>query len=175
GAQPAPGAAPLAAGGFGGAQNGWAKMFGTTLAAQTGWFYPFAAAAVVCGLRWRRGRPRTDTSRAGFLLWGAWLATYFLVFSAGSVGPHTYYMGVIAVPLAALTGAGTVQMWRAHRAGGRRAWALPGAVAATTVWSACLADRFAASFLPWLAPAVAALGLAAVVLLALARPERPRT
>ncbi|MYR22925.1 mannosyltransferase, partial [Streptomyces sp. SID6137] len=79
GAQPAPGAAPLAAGGFGGAQNGWAKMFGTTLAAQTGWFYPFAAAAVVCGLRWRRGRPRTDTSRAGFLLWGAWLATYFLV------------------------------------------------------------------------------------------------
>ncbi|WDO04481.1 glycosyltransferase family 39 protein [Streptomyces murinus] len=175
GAQPAPGASPLAAGGFGGAQNGWAKMFGTTLAAQTGWFYPFAAAAVVCGLLWRRGRPRTDTSRAGFLLWGAWLATYFLVFSAGSVGPHTYYMGVIAVPLAALTGAGTVQMWRAHRAGGRRAWALPGAVAATTVWSACLADRFAASFLPWLAPAVAALGLAAVVLLALARPERPRT
>ncbi|UWW96001.1 mannosyltransferase [Streptomyces murinus] len=175
GAQPAAGASPLAAGGFGGAQNGWAKMFGTTLAAQTGWFYPFAAAAVVCGLLWRRGRPRTDASRAGFLLWGAWLATYFLVFSAGSVGPHTYYMGVIAVPLAALTGAGTVQMWRAHRAGGRRAWALPGAVAATTVWSACLADRFAASFLPWLAPAVAALGLAAVVLLALARPERPGT
>ncbi|MEV7502369.1 glycosyltransferase family 39 protein [Streptomyces sp. NPDC093018] len=175
GAQPAPDASPLAAGGFGGAQNGWAKMFGTTLAAQTGWFYPFAAAAVVCGLLWRRGRPRTDASRAGFLLWGTWLAVYFLVFSAGSVGPHTYYMGVIAVPLAALTGAGTVLMWRAHRAGGRRAWALPVAVAATTVWSACLADRFAAAFLPWLAPAVAALGLAAVVLLALARPERPRT
>ncbi|MEU5797394.1 glycosyltransferase family 39 protein [Streptomyces sp. NPDC047813] len=174
GAAAAAGAPSPYAGGFGGAENGWAKMFGTTLAAQTGWFYPFAAVAVVCGLLWRRGRPRTDASRAGFLLWGAWLATYFLVFSAGSVGPHTYYMGVIAVPLAALTGAGTVLLWRAHRAGGRRAWALPGAVAATTVWSACLADRFAASFLPWLAPAVVALGLAAVVLLALTRPERPR-
>ncbi|OIK29516.1 ArnT family glycosyltransferase [Streptomyces malaysiense] len=169
----AAGVSPLAARGFGGGENGWAKMFGTTLAAQTGWLYPFAAAAVACGLLWRRGRPRTDASRAGFLLWGAWLATYFLVFSAGSVGPHTYYMGVIAVPLAALTGAGTVRMWRAHRAGGRRAWALPATVAATTVWSACLADRFAVSFLPWLAPAVAALGLAGVVLLALARPERP--
>ncbi|MCC5479246.1 glycosyltransferase family 39 protein [Streptomyces barringtoniae] len=167
------GAGPRGAGGFGGGQNGWSKMFGTALASQTGWFYPFAAVAAVCGLLWCRGRPRTDRLRAGYVLWTAWLAVYFLVFSAGSVGGHTYYMGVIAVPLAALTGAGSVQMWRAHRAGGRRAWALPGAVAATAAWSACLAGRFP-SFLPWLAPAVAVLGIAAVVLLRLARPGRPR-
>ncbi|MFE2952466.1 helix-turn-helix domain-containing protein, partial [Embleya sp. NPDC059267] len=37
-----------------------------------------------------------------------------------------YYMGVLAVPLAALFGAGTVQFWRAWLRGGRRrAWALP--------------------------------------------------
>ncbi|MGW5543887.1 ArnT family glycosyltransferase, partial [Streptomyces sp. NPDC003998] len=108
------------AGGFGGGQNGWSKMFGTALASQTGWFYPFAAVAAVCGLLWCRGRPRTDRLRAGYVLWTTWLALYFLVFSAGSVGGHTYYMGVIAVPLAALTGAGSVLMWRAHRAGGRR-------------------------------------------------------
>ncbi|MEV7155167.1 glycosyltransferase family 39 protein [Streptomyces misionensis] len=167
------GATYRAGGGFGGARDGWAKMFGPALAAQTGWFYPFAAVAAGCGVLWRRGRPRTDAARAGFLLWGTWLATYFLVFSAGSVGPHTYYMGVIAVPLAALTGAGTVRLWRAHRAGGRRAWALPGGVAATTAWSAYLAGRFP-SFLPWLAPAVAVLGSAAVVLLVLTRPGRPR-
>ncbi|MQY34120.1 hypothetical protein SRB17_20860 [Streptomyces sp. RB17] len=161
------------AGGFGGGQNGWSKMFGTALAPQTGWFYPFAAVAAVCGLLWCRGRPRTDRLRAGYVLWTTWLALYFLVFSAGSVGGHTYYMGVIAVPLAALTGAGSVLMWRAHRAGGRRAWALPGAVAATAAWSAYLASRFP-SFLPWLAPAVAVLGAAAVVLLLLARPGRPR-
>ncbi|MGW7522136.1 ArnT family glycosyltransferase [Streptomyces sp. NPDC054783] len=168
-----PGAGPLGAGGFAGGQNGWSKMFGTALASQTGWFYPVAAVAAVCGLLWCRGRPRTDRLRAGYVLWTAWLAVYFLVFSAGSVGGHTYYMGVIAVPLAALTGAGSVQMWRAHRAGGRRAWALPGAVAATAAWSAYLAGRFP-SFLPWLAPAVAVLGIAAVVLLLLARPGRPR-
>ncbi|MFI9802874.1 ArnT family glycosyltransferase [Streptomyces sp. NPDC052301] len=162
------------AGGLGRSQDGWSKMFGSGLAAQTGWFYPIAAVAVVCGLRWRRGRPRTDRLRAGFVLWGTWLATYFLVFSAGSVGGHTYYMGVIAVPLAALTGAGTVLMWRAHRTGGHRAWALPGAVAATAGWGAYLAGRFP-SFLPWLAPAVAALGATAVGLLVLTRPGRSRS
>ncbi|WP_416969701.1 glycosyltransferase family 39 protein [Streptomyces sp. 4F14] len=155
--------------GQGQGQDGWAKMFGASLASQTGWLYPFAAVCAVCGLVWSRGRPRTDGPRAGFLLWGTWLATFFLVFSAGSVGGHTYYMGVIAVPLAALTGGGAVVLWRAYRAGGRRAWALPGAVAATTVWSAYLAGEFT-SFLPWLAPVVGVLGVTAVVLLAVARP-----
>ncbi|MER6571834.1 glycosyltransferase family 39 protein [Streptomyces sp. NPDC001093] len=167
------GAGRRGAGGFGEGQNGWSKMFGTALASQTGWFYPFATVAAVCGLLWCRGRPRTDRLRAGYVLWTAWLALYFLVFSAGSVGGHTYYMGVIAVPLAALTGAGSVLMWRAHRAGGRRARALPGAVAATAAWSAYLAGRFP-SFLPWLAPTVTVLGIAAVVLLLLARPGGPR-
>ncbi|MER6350813.1 glycosyltransferase family 39 protein [Streptomyces sp. NPDC001634] len=185
GAQGTPGSAPEQAagartsaafqagggGGRGGDQNGWSKMFGMSLASQTGWLYPIAAVAVVCGLLWRRGKPRTDRIRSGFLLWGTWLATYFLVFSAGSVGGHTYYMGVIAVPLAALTGGGIALMWRAYRAGGRRAWALPGAVAATAAWSAYLAGEFP-SFLPWLEPAVGGLGLAAVVLLVLARPGR---
>ena len=159
------------AGGGGGDQNGWSKMFGRSLASQTGWLYPIAAVSVVCGLLWRRGMPRTDRTRLGFVLWGTWLVTYFLVFSAGSVGGHTYYMGVIAVPLAALTGGGIALMWRAYRDGGRRAWALPGAVAVTAAWSTYLAGGFP-SFLPWLAPAVGVLGLAAVLLLVLARPGR---
>ncbi|MEU9476061.1 glycosyltransferase family 39 protein [Streptomyces sp. NPDC048191] len=160
-----------AAGGWGGGQNGWSKMFGQSLAAQTGWLYPMGAIAGVCGLLWRRGKPRTDRLRAGFVLWGTWLATYFLVFSAGSVGGHTYYMGVIAVPLAALTGGGVTLLWRAYRAGGPRMWALPGAVAATAVWGAYVAGGFP-SFLPWLAPVVGLLGLTAVVLLVLGRPGR---
>ncbi|KOV64713.1 ArnT family glycosyltransferase [Streptomyces sp. MMG1121] len=167
------GARYQAAGGFGGDQNGWSKMFGTSLASQTGWFYPIAAIVAVCGLLWCRGRPRTDRQRAGYILWSTWLALYFLVFSAGSVAGHTYYMGVIAVPLAALTGAGTVLLWRAYRAGGPRAWVLPGAVAATAAWAAYLAGQFP-SFVPWLPPAVAVLGLAGLVLLFLARPGRPR-
>ncbi|MFI2206164.1 ArnT family glycosyltransferase [Streptomyces sp. NPDC020192] len=162
-----------AAGGPGGDQDGWSKMFDKALASQTGWFYPIAAIAAVCGLLWSRGRPRTDRGRAGYVLWSTWLALYFLVFSAGSVAGHTYYMGVIAVPLAALTGAGTVLMWRAYRAGGPRAWVLPGAVAATAAWAAYLSGQFP-SFVPWLPPTVAVLGLAGLALLLVARPGRPR-
>ncbi|MGW7578311.1 ArnT family glycosyltransferase [Streptomyces sp. NPDC054765] len=145
----------------------WGKMFGPSLVSQVGWLYPAAALAAVCGLAWRRGRPRTDPLRAGFVLWGMWLAVYFLVFSAGAVGGHTYYMGVVAVPLAALFGAGMVQFWRAWRRGGRaRVWALPTAVVSTVVWSAGIAELFP-SFLPWLAPAAITLGAGALALLGL--------
>ncbi|WP_282503681.1 glycosyltransferase family 39 protein [Streptomyces rhizoryzae] len=147
----------------------WAKMFGPSLVSQVGWLYPAAALAAVCGPLWRRGRPRTDPLRAGFVLWGVWLATYFLVFSAGAVGGHTYYMGVVAVPLAALFGAGTVQFWRAWLSGARaRAWALPTVVAGTVVWSVGIGRLFPA-FLPWLAPAALGCGAAALALLAGAR------
>ena len=157
------------AGGGMSSQNGWGKMFGSTLASQVGWLYPIAAIAAVLGLVWRRRRPRTDTVRAGYLLWSVWLAMYFLVFSAGSVAGHTYYMGVVAVPLAALTGAGVTQFWRAFRAGGRRAWALPAAVAATAGWGAVIAWDYP-TFLSWLGPVVLGLGVVALVLLALGRP-----
>lgn len=155
-------------GGWGGDQNGWSKMFGSSLASQTGWLYPLAAVAIAGGLWWRRGKPRTDRIRVGFVMWGTWLTTYFLVFSAGSVGGHTYYMGVIAVPLAALAGGGMTLLWHAYRAGGRRAWVLPGTVAATAAWGAYIAGGFP-TFLPWLAPAVGVLAVAAVLLLVLAR------
>jgi 4-amino-4-deoxy-L-arabinose transferase-like glycosyltransferase len=155
-----------AAGGFGQQpEGGWTKMLAGPLASQTGWLYPPGVLAFCFGLYRRRRMPRTDLLRAGFLLWGGWLAVYLLVFSAGSVGGHTYYMGVVAAPLAALTGAGLVLLWRAYRSGERAGWALPGTVAATAAWGAVVARDYPA-FLPWLAPAVLGLGLASVALLA---------
>ncbi|MCX4747580.1 glycosyltransferase family 39 protein [Kitasatospora sp. NBC_01287] len=160
-----------AQGGGAGSDGGWTKMFSAQFAPQTGWLYPLAAISLLCALAWRRREPRTDRLRAGYLLWGGWLAVFFLVFSAGSVGGHSYYMGVIATPLAALSGAGTVLLWQAFRAGGRRAWALPAAVAATTGWAAYLA-RLYPGFLPWLAPAALGVGALALLLLGLARSTR---
>ncbi|MFJ2577191.1 ArnT family glycosyltransferase [Kitasatospora aureofaciens] len=151
--------------------GGWTKMFGSQFAPQTGWLYPLAAVALVCGLAWRRREPRTDVLRAGYVLWGTWLGVFFLVFSAGSVGGHSYYMGVIAAPLAVLGGAGTVLLWRGFRDGGVRAWALPAAIAGTVAWSAFLAGEFP-GFLPWLAPTVIALGVVALALLGAARLGR---
>jgi 4-amino-4-deoxy-L-arabinose transferase-like glycosyltransferase len=156
-------------GGAGRSAGQWGKLFGPQLASQTGWLYPAAALSAVCGVAWRRGRARTDPLRAGFLLWGTWLATYVLVFSAGQVGAHTYYMGVVAVALAALFGAGTVRLWRAWQAADRtRAWALPTAVVTTVAWSALIAGRFA-SFLPWLVPVTVVLAAGALTALAVSR------
>ncbi|MFJ3957221.1 ArnT family glycosyltransferase [Arthrobacter sp. NPDC090010] len=170
----APDSALGAGGGFPGGsadENGWGKMFGSSLASQTGWLYPLAALAVVLGLVWRRREPRTDPVRGGFLLLGLWLTSYFLVFSAGAVNGHTYYMGVIAVPSAALAGGGVALMWRAYREGGRRVWALSTAVGGTAVWSAWVAAQFP-GYGVWLSPLSLLLGLGAVTALLLGRPHR---
>jgi 4-amino-4-deoxy-L-arabinose transferase-like glycosyltransferase len=149
------------------------KMFSPGLATQTGWLYPLAAlglAGGVLALR-RRRAARTDRALAGYVLWGVWLATFFAAFSFGSVTGHTYYMGVVAVALAALAGAGTVQGLRACRRGGRRFWALPAVIAVNVAWCAALTLWYP-RFFPWSGPAAAALGVAALVLIGLRR--RPR-
>jgi 4-amino-4-deoxy-L-arabinose transferase-like glycosyltransferase len=85
--------------------TGWNMLINDTVGPQVAWFLPLAVLAVVLGVVWRTGQPRTDMLRAGFLLWGGWLAVHALVFSASN-GNHAYYMAVIAPALAALTGGG---------------------------------------------------------------------
>ena len=146
-----------------GAENGWGKMFGIPLASQVGWLYPLAFISLAFGLIWRRREPRTDPIRAGFLLWGGWLAMYFLTFSAGNVAGHTFYMGVVAIPLAALAGGGIAFMWRSFRAGERAGWALPVSVAGTAAWTAYMSSQFP-DFQSWLEPTAIAVGIGSVIL-----------
>ncbi|MEV5877320.1 glycosyltransferase family 39 protein [Streptomyces sp. NPDC052101] len=149
------------------------KMFSPGIATQTGWLYPLAALGVAGGAwaLWRRRASRTDRVLAGYVLWGSWLATFFLVFSFGKVTGHTYYMGVVAVALAAMGGAGAVRAWRACRKGGRRAWVLPGVIAVNLAWCVTLTLWYP-HFFPWSVPTAAALGLVALVLSCIRR--RPR-
>ncbi|MEU7057613.1 glycosyltransferase family 39 protein [Streptomyces sp. NPDC046197] len=151
------------------------KMFSPGLATQTGWLYPLAAFGLVGGAvaLWRRRAPRTDRVLAGQLLWGVWLATFFLVFSFGSVTGHTYYMGVVAVALAALAGAGTVRGVRACRATSRRIGALPVVLAGNVAWCTALTLWYP-HFFPWAAPTAVALCLAGLALTG-ARRTRLRT
>ncbi|MCZ4102198.1 hypothetical protein C8250_000370 [Streptomyces sp. So13.3] len=153
-----------------GDEGGWTKMVRAPLASQTGWLYPAAALTLGCGLVWLRRRPRSDPERAALLLWGGWLTTFLAVFSAGTVAGHTYYMGVVAAPLAALTGIGTAQCWRAHLAGGSRAWMLPTMIGGTAVWSAVVAGVWP-RFWPGLGSAVLVLCSAGLILLAWSRPS----
>jgi len=85
--------------------TGWNMLINDTVGPQVSWFLPLAVLAAVLGVVWRTGQPRTDMLRAGFLMWGGWLAVHAVVFSASN-GNHAYYMTVIAPALAALVGGG---------------------------------------------------------------------
>ncbi|WP_225095271.1 glycosyltransferase family 39 protein [Streptomyces sp. CoH27] len=140
------------------------KMIAPGLASQTGWLYPLAALGLAGGIvALRRRRPaRTDRQLTGLVLWGSWFLTFFAVFSFGSVTGHTYYMGVVAVAVAALAAAGFVQARRSRVL-------LPAVLAVNVVWCVSLALRYR-HFETWAAPCAAALALVAVALAALRRP-----
>ena len=160
-------------GGFGGSSfgSGWTKLLGSEYGPEIGWLYPLAVLAVVFGLAWTRRAKRVDRVRAGFVMWGAWLITYGLIFSKMSTIPHTAYMSSLAPPLAALSAAGIVMFCRAFRAGGWRAWVLPAAVAAQVAWALFLWHYYP-GFLPWARDAIAAAGVVALVVLVAARLSR---
>jgi len=144
--------------------SGRAKLLGGRFGAEIGWLYPLALLALAYGLvRWRRAA-RTDPVRGGFVMWGIWLFTFGVVFSAMGTVPHTAYIASLAPALAALGGAGIVVLWRAYRAGGRAAWLMPGAVLAELAWAGWLWSGYA-TFLPWARWVAAAAGLVATAVL----------
>ena len=75
------------------------------LAAQFAWLLPLALA----GLFLLRRRDRIDASLP---LWGVWLFSYGIVFSAAGGIFHLYYLSALAPPVAALAGLGAVRLWR---------------------------------------------------------------
>ena len=158
-------------GGGGGmnSQGGLLSMFERTAASQVGWFYVLAIVSVVAVLWLRRREPRTDTIRAGFIMWSIWLVIYGLAYSEGEI--HTYYVVTLGPALAAICGAGVVELWRAYRAGGPRAWLLPLAVAGSVGYAIYLVDGYP-TYRGWLIPVLAVLGIVALAALvtALLRP-----
>jgi 4-amino-4-deoxy-L-arabinose transferase-like glycosyltransferase len=158
-------------GGSAGFGTGWTKLLGSTYGPEIGWLYPLAVLTLICGLLWTWRARRDDPVRGGFVLWGLWLLTFFLVLSKMGTIPHTAYVASLAPPLAALSGAGIVMFWRLYRAGIRRGWMLPVAVAASLAWAAFLWRSYG-GFLPWARHGALAVGLAAVIVMIVARLSR---
>jgi 4-amino-4-deoxy-L-arabinose transferase-like glycosyltransferase len=65
----------------------------------------------VVGLWLRRWAGRTDAGLSGYLLWGSWFAVTAVVFSYMSGVVHSYYAVALAPAIAALVGAGIVDLW----------------------------------------------------------------
>jgi 4-amino-4-deoxy-L-arabinose transferase-like glycosyltransferase len=100
-------------GGFSGTP-GILRLFNSQLGGQVAWLLPASAVGLLAGLASRLRAPRTDLARAGFLMWGLWLAVHVVVFSFMSGVIHSYYVVVMAPAIGALVGGGMVAMWRAR-------------------------------------------------------------
>jgi 4-amino-4-deoxy-L-arabinose transferase-like glycosyltransferase len=133
------------------------RLAAPSFAAQFAWLLPLS----LIGLFLVRHRDRIDAS---LLLWGVWLITYGVVFSAAGGIFHVYYLSALAPPVAALGGLGAVRLWR--RGPG---WLAIG-LALCAAWQIYLTGEALGWTSPWLAaPAVAIL----VALLTLVRGKRP--
>ncbi|HEX4744793.1 MAG TPA: glycosyltransferase family 39 protein [Candidatus Limnocylindria bacterium] len=161
-AAPAGPAGPAGPGGESG-EPGPFRLLNVQLAGQVSWLLPLAligAAVIALRASWR---PRPDRRAAFLLLFGVWLFTMAAFFSATSGIFHRYYLVMLAPAVAALAGAGAVELWREH-ADRRRATAaaLPLALALT----AALQVLILTPYPEWearLAPVAAASGVAALV------------
>ncbi|WP_405765997.1 glycosyltransferase family 39 protein [Streptomyces sp. NBC_00080] len=143
---------------FGG-EAGLYRMFNDTMGGQISWLIPFAAIALVAGLVLRGRAPRTDARRAALMLWGGWFVLHYLTFALAEGTFHPYYVTAMAPGIAALTGAGGVMLYNAFRNGSTAlevpsaersrdrgmGWALPTAVAASSVWAVVLLQRVSGS------------------------------
>ncbi|MFF9778631.1 ArnT family glycosyltransferase [Streptomyces sp. NPDC013978] len=151
--------------------TGWGLLVNHTVGPQIAWFLPLALLAVVLGVAWRHRQPRTDLPRAGFLLWGGWLAVHVMVFSTSN-GNHAYYTSVLAPAVAALAGGGLALFRCEYEAGGRRRVALPSAIVVTVAWALVL-DR-STRFVPWLLPVAVMLAVCGALGLWTRGPRTPR-
>jgi 4-amino-4-deoxy-L-arabinose transferase-like glycosyltransferase len=129
------------------------------LGLDTGWLIPAAAAVALWGIASRRRQPRGDLLRACFILWGGWLVTFFVVFSAiTTLWP--YYTAALSPAAAAIIGCGVAAARSRERAPVGQTIGLAVVVAGTAAYAAWLVSSSARA--PgWLVPAIIAVGIAA--------------
>jgi 4-amino-4-deoxy-L-arabinose transferase-like glycosyltransferase len=115
---------------FGTGTKGVFRLFQKELSGQASWLIPFAfvgAAGVLVSVR----RKQVTPAHKETLFWLAWLFPGMIFFSIAGFFHH-YYLIMLAPPLAALTGAGWMELWRRYRENaGWTAWLFPAAIAST--------------------------------------------
>jgi len=110
------------------------RLFQSDLSGQISWLLPFALLAASGSLMGvRRKKALTDKQKES-LFWLAWLLPMMTFFSVAEFF-HQYYLIMLAPAIAALTGAGWVELWNFNRnRDGIKKWLLPIGVLGTTLF-----------------------------------------
>ncbi len=145
--------------------TGWNRLFQSSMGGQISWLLPAALIFLVAALVYTARTPRTDRTRAAFLLWGGSLLTTAVVFSFAQGIIHPYYTVALAPAIGALIGMGSVMMW-SRRASLVARLVLVAALAATVVWGWFLLDR-SPEWHPWLRTLIVVAGVVGGVALLL--------
>ncbi|WP_409471032.1 ArnT family glycosyltransferase [Streptomyces sp. HC307] len=146
-------------GGWG--ETGWDRMFSSSIGGQISWLIPATLILLVAALVMTRKLQRTDTTRAGFLLWGGSLLITMVIFSFMQGIFHEYYTVALAPCIAPLIGMGAALLWQERG----RMWVsltLAAAMTATAAWGYVLLNR-SSDYYPWLKWLVLAGGLVAAL------------
>ncbi len=141
---------------------GLSRLVGAQLAVDLGWLIPTCVIALIAGLLLSRRAPRTDLTRGGWLLFGAWLLCVSAPLILAS-GIHSFYVLAYAPAMAALTAGGALLAWRAL-ADRRGRWLVAAGLVVQGAWTVWLVVRSAEQM--WLTGAVIALTLVATALIA---------
>ncbi|MGA9288452.1 MAG: glycosyltransferase family 39 protein [Anaerobacillus sp.] len=132
-----PGGAGMMPGGnsggmFGTGEKGPLRLFQSGLSGQASWLLPFALLAsigLLSGLRLREMSPKHQET----LFWLAWLIPVGVFFSIAGFFHH-YYLIMLAPPIAALVGAGAVELFQSYRTSeGWKTWLLPSSILVTAI------------------------------------------
>jgi len=135
--------------GFGGGPGGGGGLSGTfgnqtpagitrlfaknVLSDQIVWFIPLAVLGFLAAAIREKLKFRLDNKRKqALVLWFMWFLPEFIYFSYNTGLFHSYYLTMMAPPIAALTGIGIVSMWEMYKEGGWKSWFLPVALLANS-------------------------------------------
>jgi 4-amino-4-deoxy-L-arabinose transferase-like glycosyltransferase len=114
--------------------TGLLRLADGQLAAQAGWLFPFAVAALIVGARQIPFRRPLNAMHLNLLFWCCWILTYVGVYSYLGGIMHFYYLATMAPALAALAGIGIAGFSTDNCQRSPYAGLLPATLLVTAAW-----------------------------------------